>query len=112
VEVKFEGKLPEGYEVRSFSTSPARVRLRGPSDRINALRKATTETVWLDGKTESFTLSNVAINIPDPRIDVLDPTVDVRVEIEEKKRGEVYLRFATGEASPYVAGIAVPAHRQ
>jgi YbbR domain-containing protein len=111
VEVKFEGKLPEGYEVRGFTTSPARVRLRGPSDRINALGKATTETVWLDGKTESFTLSNVAINISDPRIDILDPAVDVRVEIGEKKRSEVHLNYAGGE-SPYVAGIIVPAHRQ
>lgn len=112
VEVKFEGKLPDGFEVLGFSTSPARVRLRGPSDRINALGKATTETVWIDGKTESFTVSNVAINIPDPRIDILDPTIDVRVEIGEKKRGEVHLKFANSESSPYVAGIIVPAHRQ
>ena len=57
VEVKFEGKLPEGYEVTGVSVNPAKVRLRGPADRINALRKAMTETVWLDGKKESFNLS-------------------------------------------------------
>jgi YbbR domain-containing protein len=112
VEVKFEGKLPEGYEVGSVSVSPARVRLRGPADRINALRKALTETVWLDGKKESFDLSNVEINIPDPKIETLDPAVDIHVEVVERKRGDLHLRFATADGTPYLAGIVVPAHRQ
>jgi YbbR domain-containing protein len=112
VEVKFEGKLPEGYEVVGISVSPAKVRLRGPADRINALHKSMTETVWLDGKKESFSVSHVEINIPDPKIDVLDPTVDIRVEVAEKKRGDVHLRFATAEVSPYLASISAPAHRQ
>ncbi len=96
VEVKFEGTLPEGYQLGSVTANPARVRLRGPADRVNALHKAITETVWLDGKKETFTLSNVAINIPDPRVDVLDPTVDIRVEIVEKKRSDAHLNFITG----------------
>jgi len=48
-----------------------------------------------DGKKESFNLSNVAINIPDPKIDVLNPTVDIHVEIVEKKRSHTHLTFAT-----------------
>lgn len=112
VEVKFEGKLPDGYEVVSVSVSPAKVRLRGPGDRINALHKAMTETVWLDGKKESFNLSQVEINLPDPKIDILDPAVDIHVEVAEKKRGDVHLRFATGDRSPYLARIFASAHRQ
>jgi YbbR domain-containing protein len=108
VDVKFEGKLPDGYEISGFSTSPARIRVSGPSDRVNALRKAMTETVLLDGKTESFSLPNVAINIPDPKIDILDPTVNVRVEIAEKRRTDVHPKFATGEASLYTARILTP----
>jgi YbbR domain-containing protein len=111
VEVKFEGKLPEGYEVVSVSANPAKVRLRGPADRINALHKAMTETVWLDGRKESFNLSHVEINIPDPKIDMLDPMIDIHVEIAEKKRGDVHLRFATADGSPYLA-IVAPTHRQ
>src|SRR6266850_6459678 len=61
VEVKFEGKLPEGYEVASVSVNPMKIRLRGPADRIKALHKAITETVWLDGKKESFNLTHVEI---------------------------------------------------
>jgi YbbR domain-containing protein len=112
VEVKLEGKLAEGYEVTSVSTNPARIRLRGPLDRINALRKAQTETVWLDGKKESFNLSRVAINIPDPKIDILDPAVDIHVEIGEKKPGDVRLGSANAEASPYIARVISPTHRQ
>lgn len=112
VEVKFEGKLPDDYEVVGISINPAKVRLRGPVDRIKALHKAMTETVWLDGKKESFNLSPVQINIPDPKIDILDPAVDVRVEIAEKKRSEVHLRFVTIDRTTYFASIGAPAHRQ
>lgn len=110
VDVKFEGKLPDGYDIVGFSTSPARIRVNGPSDRVKALRKAMTETVLLDGRTESFSLPNVAINIPDPKIDILDPTVNVRVEIAERKRSEVLLKFATGEGSLYIARILAPSN--
>jgi len=89
VDVKFEGKLPDGYDVVVISCNPSRIRLRGPADRMNALRKAMTETVWLDGKTETFTLAGVAVNISDPKIEILDPTVDIRVEVAEKKRVEL-----------------------
>lgn len=105
VEVKFEGKVPEGYELVGFSTNPAKVRVSGPADRVNALRKALTETVSLDGKTESFSLSSVAINIADSKIYILDPNVAVRVEIAEKRRTDARITFATGDASVYIARI-------
>jgi len=104
VEVKVEGKLPEGYAVINIRTNPARIRVRGPADRVNALQKAMTETVRLDGKTESFSLSNVAINIPDAKIDILDPTVDVTVEIAEKNRDGIKLGLGRA-ADPYVASF-------
>ena len=109
VEVKFEGKLPDGYEVASVSVNPARIRLRGPADRINALHKAITETVWLDGRKESFNVSHVEINLPDPKIDILDPAVDIHVDVTEKRRGELHLGFATGDGSPYLASLVTPA---
>jgi YbbR domain-containing protein len=110
VEVKFEGKLPEGFEVQSVSVNPVKVRLRGPADRISALRRVTTETVWLDGKKESFNLSHVGINISDPKIEILDPAVEIRVEIAEKKRSDLHLKFAAGD--PFVARVVGPAGRQ
>ncbi|HUS11357.1 MAG TPA: CdaR family protein [Pyrinomonadaceae bacterium] len=110
VEVQFEGKLPEGYELGSVTVSPAQVRLRGPADHINGLRKATTETVLLDDKKETFSLSQVEINIPDVKIDVLDSAVDIHVIVIEKRRGDLHLRLAA-DGQPYLATITKPAHQ-
>jgi hypothetical protein len=43
---------------------------------------------------------------------MLDPMTDIHVEIAEKKRGDVHLRFATADGSAYLAGIVAPTHRQ
>lgn len=94
VDVKFEGSLPEGYEVFRVRVDPARVRLRGPADRVKAIQKVTTESISLDGKKESFSLSNVAITLSDSKIEILDTGVNIHVEIGEKKRSEVF-RFAS-----------------
>lgn len=110
VEVKFEGKLPDGYEMTGVDVNPAKVRLRGPADRVNALRKVMTETIWLDGKKEGFTVSRVGINITDPKIDLLDPAVDIRVDVAQKNRGDLHLKFVTADNSPYVAAVVIPAH--
>jgi YbbR domain-containing protein len=109
VEVKFEGKLPEGYEITKVNVNPAKIRVRGPADRINALRTAITETVWLDGRKESFNITHLEINIPDAKIDVLDPAVDIHVDIVEKGRGDLHLRFANGDGSSYLASLVTPA---
>jgi YbbR domain-containing protein len=112
VEVKFEGKLHEGFEVMGVTATPAKIRLRGPADRINAVRKAITETVWLDGRKDSFNLPRVEINLPDAKIEILDPAVDVHVDLAEKKRGDLHLRFATGDDTIYLARVITPARRQ
>lgn len=112
VEVKFEGKLPEGFEVTGATVNPAKIRLRGPADRINALHKAITETVWLDGRKDSFNLSRVGINIPDAKIEILDPAVDIHVDVAEKKRSDLHLRFATGGDTLYLASVIIPVGRR
>jgi YbbR domain-containing protein len=109
VEVKFEGKLPEGYELGSVTVSPATVRLRGPVDHLNALRKATTESVWLDGKKESFSVSHVEINIADSKIEILDPAVDIQVNVIEKRRGDLHLRLANSDTTTLLARLITPA---
>jgi hypothetical protein len=44
-----------------------------------------TESIWLAGHKESFTASNVAIDVPDPKVDLLEPVVNVNVEIGERR---------------------------
>ena len=52
---------------------------------MNSLQKVLTEGIWLGGRRESFDASNVAIDVADPKIDLLEPVVSVRVEIGERR---------------------------
>src|SRR5258706_10288910 len=42
IDLRFEGKVPEGYEVYAVTPNPARVRVRGPASIVNAIQKAPT----------------------------------------------------------------------
>lgn len=84
VAVRFEGTLPEGYELRGFHSSPSKVRVRGPESHVNALPNAPTEIISLDGQTQSFDSPQTAIDIPDRKVIPLDAVVHVRVEIGEE----------------------------
>jgi hypothetical protein len=85
VEVRYSGQLPEGYELRSVNAVPAKVRVRGPASHVNALQKVPTEIIALDGRKESFTLSQIAADIPDKKVDIVDAVIDVNVEIGEQR---------------------------
>jgi YbbR domain-containing protein len=84
VEVRVEGKVAEGYDVFAVTSNPARVTLRGPASHVNNIEKAPTESISLDGRKDSFDLSQVAINIPDQKVDLAASVVQVHVEIGER----------------------------
>lgn len=85
VEPKLEGKPADGYEVYSVYPNKVSIAVRGPASRVNALQRAATETVWLAGQKETFTAQNVAIDVADPKVDLLEPVVNVTVEIGERR---------------------------
>jgi len=85
IEPKLEGKPADGLEVYAAYPSKGSVTVRGPASRVNALQKVMTESIWLAGHKESFTASNIAIDVPDPKIDLLEPIVSVEVEIGEQR---------------------------
>src|SRR5580765_5280879 len=64
IEPKIEGSAADGYEVYAVRPSKGSVTLRGPQSRVIALQKVTTESVWITGHKESFTATNVAIDVP------------------------------------------------
>ncbi|HEX8636097.1 MAG TPA: CdaR family protein [Pyrinomonadaceae bacterium] len=103
VEPRPEGKVPEGYELIGLETLPARVRVRGPESHVNALERAPTETILLDGRKETFTASQIAVDIQDRKIVALDTVVDVQVKIAEargtKRLDGVAARAADGTES-------------
>lgn len=85
VEARIEGRVPDGFELRGWTASPAKVKVRGPISHVNALLKAPTETIPLDGHRESFNDTQTAIDISDEKVDVLDSVVNVHLEIGEKR---------------------------
>lgn len=99
VEVRIEGAPAEGYEIYGIHPVQNSVRVRGPASRIDALKKATTETISLDGKTESFTAKQVAIDIPDHKINVLDSMIDVTIDIGEKRAEKSFIDVPALSAS-------------
>jgi hypothetical protein len=83
VEPKIEGNLPEGFELVGVQSLPARARVRGPESHVNALERAPTETILLEGRKETFTAQQIAIDIQDRKLVALDAVVDVLVKISE-----------------------------
>jgi YbbR domain-containing protein len=84
IEAKLEGKPDDGYEVYGVRPSKGSVTVRGPESHVNAIPKVFTESIWLSGHKQSFTASNLGIDVPDTKVDLLDPVVSVAVEIGER----------------------------
>ncbi|HKS11254.1 MAG TPA: CdaR family protein [Pyrinomonadaceae bacterium] len=85
IEPKLEGQAANGYEVYGVRPNKGSVTLRGPESRVVALQKVQTETIWLGNHKDSFLATNVAIDVPDPKVDLLDPVVNVEVDIGERR---------------------------
>src|ERR1043165_8139278 len=85
IEPKLEGQPGDGFEVYGVYPTKGSVSVRGPASRVNSLQKALTESIWVGGRKESFTAANVAIDVADPKIDLLDPVVNVNGEIGERR---------------------------
>jgi hypothetical protein len=80
VEPHYEGKPAQTYEVKEIFTTPAKVRVTGPASHVNALDKAATETISVEGRRDSFDVPHTAINLSDPKVVVAD-RVNVHVTI-------------------------------
>ena len=112
VEPKLEGKPADGFEVYSVLPSRGSVAVRGPASRVNALQKVATESVWLAGHNQSFTQPNVALDVPDPKVDLLEPMVNVAVEIGERRIEKTFADVAVttddgGKIQPATTSVTV-----
>lgn len=86
VEPTLEGQPDEGFEIYGINPSRGSVAVRGPASRVNAIEKVRTESIWLSGHKETFTSNNLAIDIPDPKVDLLEPVVSVTIHIGEVRK--------------------------
>lgn len=117
VEARLEGSPADGYEVRSRQVTPSRIKVRGPESHVNALAKAYTETIQLDGRRETLDKMQVAVDVPDPKVNLPDTqAVAVRIEIaevvsERKIAGVAVRPSAGGTVSPQSASVTVSGPR-
>jgi YbbR domain-containing protein len=87
VEPQLAGRPAPGYEVKEVLVTPARIRVTGPASHVNALEKAQTETISIEGRRESFDMPHTAIYFSDPRVGVLDRVnVHVTIVADENSR--------------------------
>jgi len=112
VSLKFEGNVAEGYEVYSATSNPDKLKVRGPASIVNRIKQAATESILLDGKKSSFDLNQVAVDVPDQKVDIPDGVVQVHVEVGEraieKSFDDVPVRSADGaKLRPQVAAVTL-----
>lgn len=85
VEVKHTGQVAEGYELQSITVIPEKIRVRGPASHVSVLQQAPTEMISIEGRKESFTLPQTAIQIPDRKVDLIESAVSVTFHIGEQR---------------------------
>jgi len=112
VDPKLEGKPADGFEVYSVFPNKGSVAVRGPASHVNALQKVATESIWLAGQKESFTAQNVALDVADAKVDLLEPMVNVAIEIGERRIEKTFSNVAVttedgGKVQPATTSVTL-----
>jgi YbbR domain-containing protein len=108
IEPKLEGKPPDGYQVYAVRPSKGSVTVRGPESRVNALQKLETESIWLSGHKTTFTAQSLGIDVPDTKVDLLDPVIDVQIEIAELAVERTFSGVPNGSGPPVTITVSGP----
>ena len=90
LEPKLEGKPADGFEVYGVHLNKSTVLVRGPASRVNAIQKVMTESIYLAGHKESVPASSLAVDVPDPKVDLVEPIVSVQIEIGEVRKEKIF----------------------
>ena len=112
IEPKVEGHVADGYELYAIRADKGSVMLRGPESRVIALPKVFTEGISIGGRKESFTAKNTAIDVPDQKVNLIDPIVNVEIEIGERRiertiSGVVVTSVDGSHVQPTTASVTV-----
>jgi YbbR domain-containing protein len=95
-------------EIYETTVSPAKVRVRGPSSFVNSIDTVTTERIPLENRKTDFTAKQVAINLLNPKITVLDTVVDVTVRVGPKRSERnftVHMQTASGATETFTVTL-------
>lgn len=109
VKPRFEGELPEGYELIGWNVSPPTIHIAGAESRLRDLKEVSTETISLSDKAAPF-MTEVAVDIGTPNVNIPNESqrkVQLTVQIGEKRKERVIegvpvkLNGAPAGARPY-----------
>lgn len=97
IKVKTSGSVMDGYKVTSIKPSVTTVTISATDDILNTINAIDTESVYLDGASETFN-KNVKLDIPQGVniINVKD-NIDVSVFIDKQNQKTVYINSFTFE---------------
>jgi len=112
VEIKprFEGALPEGYELLSWHITPSSVRIEGAASAVNSIDAVSTETVSLFDKTATFS-EEVAIDKGSPNVNLEDERtrkVMLTINIGEIRKERVFDRVPVNVAGGAASAQPAP----
>lgn len=79
VEPRVEGRPAPSFEIKEVVVTPGKVRVQGPSDRLNTIDRITLP-VSVEGRRESFEIRDRVVPTSDSKIEPLS-TVNVHVTI-------------------------------
>jgi YbbR domain-containing protein len=92
IKAETEGVPAEDLEIYSATATPQNVRVSGPESRVKPLESISTEKINVEGKQESFTASQVSLNVVNPNVRLIDTTVaDVVFHIGERRIEKTFL---------------------
>lgn len=97
VKTETEGSVAENLEVYAETVTPAKVRVRGPQSVVRSLDAISTEKINLDSASESFVARQIALNVVNPKITLLDTSVDVAFRVGEKRTERMMIVSAQGD---------------
>jgi len=85
VQAVTEGAVAENFEIYNKTVYPTKVRVRGPESFVKSLDSVSTEKINLENRQENFIVRQVALNVVNPKVTVLDTAVDVSFKVGEKR---------------------------
>jgi YbbR domain-containing protein len=111
VKAETEGSIGENYEIYSKTVVPSKVRVRGPESFIKSLDSISTEKVNLENRQEDFTIRQVALNVVNPKVTVLDTAVDIIFKVGEKRAERLFIVPVKSETENKVVSILLYGRR-
>ena len=114
VEPQITGKPADGFEVIGTpEVMPARIKISGPASHIQALEKAQTAKIPIDGLRSDYTVTQIAIDIKDNKVSVnADHGVTVNIKIGEQRVEKTFDGVAVrsssgGHAQPETVSVTL-----